>query len=206
MTAGLALRIVIFAKAPLPGLAKTRLSPALGTLGAAQLAEKLLRHTISEALAAAVGTVELCVTPASTHPCWSRLALPAGLQWSDQGAGDLGERLARASQRVTQQGESLLFMGSDCPGLSAQRLREAAEALQHHDSCLVPASDGGYVLLGLRSHLASVFADMPWSSAAVGALTLERIRAAGLSCQQLAVLHDIDEPADLAWLPASLRA
>jgi hypothetical protein len=55
-------RIMIFAKAPVPGRVKTRLIPALGAEGAAELAVRMLEHTIAEALASGLA-VELCGEP-----------------------------------------------------------------------------------------------------------------------------------------------
>lgn len=196
------LRIIIFAKAPVAGLAKTRLIPALGEEGAAQLAGQLLVYSVEQALAAKVGAVELCVTPCMQHSVWDAMQLPKALQWSNQEDGDLGDRLARAARQSIANGESVLLMGTDCPGLTAKRITAAAHALKTHDSCLVPVSDGGYALLGLNYHLPSVFIDMPWSTAAVAALTRERILAKGYTLEQLAELHDIDDPEDLQHLPA----
>lgn len=197
------IRIVIFAKAPLPGLAKTRLSPALGAEGAAMLATRLLEHCLSEALAADIGPVELCVWPTTQHSIWQELTIPSTVLWSEQGEGDLGERLARASQRVTSRGEALLLIGTDCPQLNVAVLRRAALALQQHHACMVPVSDGGYALLGLNHHLPSLFSDMPWSTAAVAKLTKQRIHTEGWTFKALESLHDIDEPQDLQWLPTS---
>tara|TARA_R110001592_G_scaffold363341_1_gene684454 strand:+ start:79927 stop:80568 length:642 start_codon:yes stop_codon:yes gene_type:complete len=199
----MAVRIVIFAKAPLPGMAKTRLIPALGLDSSAQLARRLLSHTVEQAIMANIGPVELCVSPTTLHPVWKELALPPALAWSEQGAGDLGERLARASQRVTASGESILLIGSDCPSLTAEKLRKAALALDHHDTCMVPVSDGGYALLGLNRHLATVFADMPWSTATVANITRQRILAERWTLKSFTPLHDIDEPQDLRHLPKS---
>lgn len=196
------IRIVIFAKAPLPGLAKTRLSPALGTAGAADLARKLLCHCVDEALKADIGPVELCVAPTMQHPVWRELEIPSTVYWSEQGEGDLGERLARVTQRFAGSEEVLLLVGSDCPGLTAERLQAAAEALKQHDACLYPVSDGGYALLGLCRDMPSLFTDMPWSTSAVAELTERRIRVAGWTLKVLDSLHDIDEPEDLQWLPA----
>lgn len=195
-------RIVIFAKAPLPGLAKTRLSPAVGTEGAANLARKLLNHCIAEAMAADIGPVELCVSPTAQHPVWHELAIPSAVSWSEQGEGDLGERLAKATHRLTSKGDAVMLIGSDCPGLTAARLQAAAAALNQHDACLHPVSDGGYALLGLCQDLPSLFTDMPWSSATVAELTRRRVLAAGWTLKVLESLHDIDEPEDLQWLPA----
>lgn len=199
-------RIVIFAKAPLPGQAKTRLIPSLGAEGAASLAGQLLNHCVSEALAAKVGTAELCVSPSVELPVWRCFSIPPTVMWTEQGGGGLGERLARAAQRVTDEGESMLLIGTDCPELTAHTLRDAARALDHSDACIVPVSDGGYALLGVKQYLPSLFFDMPWSTAAVASLTRERIMAAGLSLCELPVLNDIDEPADLHYLPDFLKS
>ncbi len=195
------IRIVIFAKAPLPGLAKTRLSPALGTAGAADLARKLLCHCVDEALKADIGPVELCVSPTEQHPVWRELDIPSTVFWSEQGEGDLGERLARVTQRLTSNDEAVLLIGSDCPGLTAAKLQAAAAALNQHDACLHPVSDGGYALLGLCRDLPSLFMDMPWSTSAVAELTRRRILEEGWTLKVLESLHDIDEPQDLQYLP-----
>lgn len=199
-------RIVIIAKAPVPGFCKTRLIPALGEQGAALLAQRMLVHTVDTALAARLGAVELCITPARQAFDWSALALPEGLEWTEQGEGDLGARMARASQRVTADGTPILLIGTDCPALDAALLRQAAEALRQHDASMVPTLDGGYALLGLRHHHPCLFEDMPWSTADVAALTRQRAAQRGLRLHSLPTLHDIDEPHDLRWLPAAWRA
>ena len=192
-----AVRIVVFAKAPVPGRVKTRLIPALGETGAAQLAERMLEQALQQALAAAVGPVELCMSPAPDAPEWAGIALPAGIETSDQGEGDLGARMARAVQRATAQGGAVLLTGTDCPDLTAERLRVAAARLAGHDAVLHRAEDGGYPLLGLRAFDASLFQSMPWSTAAVADLTLQRLAALGWTVWVGDTLRDIDEPADL---------
>lgn len=196
-----ATRIIIFAKAPVAGRAKTRLSPALGTEGAARLAQRMLVHTAANAVDAALGVVELCAAPSIADPAWPAHALPAGLQWSEQGEGDLGARMSRAAARALADGTPVLLIGTDCPALDPQILRHAAQALLDHDAVLIPSTDGGYVLLGLKRFDPALFSDMPWSTSAVAAETLRRIRDAGWSVCALATEHDIDEAADLEWLP-----
>lgn len=199
-----ALRIVVFAKAPQPGLAKTRLIPALGAEGAAELARRMLQHTLREALAADVGTVELCASPDTAEAAWQGVELPPGIAISAQGEGDLGARLARAARRVLQD-EDVLLIGTDCPDLSAERLRVAAQALRHSDAVIHRTHDGGYALLGLRRFDAAPFADMPWSTDAVARLTLQRLAVLGWTVHEGEVLHDIDVPRDLPNLPAGGR-
>jgi uncharacterized protein len=196
-------RLVIFAKAPQAGLAKTRLIPALGAKGAAALARRMLEHTIEQALAACAGPVELCMSPEPDDPAWRGVDIPDTVARTAQGEGDLGQRMARAVQRVTTQlRQPLLLMGADCPGLTAAHLSEAAAQLAQHDAVLVPVSDGGYVLIGLKSPCPELFTQMPWSTSAVAAETLRRMADLGLRVWRGPRLHDIDEVADLAQLPA----
>lgn len=193
-------RIVIFAKLPKAGFAKTRLIPALGPCGAARLAERMLRHTVAGALAAGLGPVEVCVTPAPDEPAWRELHLPAGLTWSSQGEGDLGERLSRCARRVLTDGPVLLI-GTDCPQLDAPRLRQAAEALTDAGAVMIPATDGGYVLLGVSRFHEALFTGIAWSTATVAAETRSRFRMLEWALHELPAQHDMDEPADLPWLP-----
>ncbi len=190
-------RIVIFAKAPLPGAAKTRLIPALGADGAARLAADMLARTVAEAIAANLGEPELCVSPSAGSPDWEPFR-PRGVLMTDQGSGDLGERLARATSRILAVGQRALLIGTDCPDLGAGRLRAAARQLATHDAVMYPAHDGGYVLLGLARFHASLFTDLAWSTASVARETVARIHALGWSVHVGETLHDIDEPEDLA--------
>ncbi len=198
--------IVIFAKAPVAGLAKTRLIPALGAAGAAALAERMLVHAAAAAAAARLGPVELCVTPGAQHACFQQLALQHGLQRVLQGEGDLGQRMHRALQRALQAHSRVLLVGADAPALDAALLRQAAAALDSHDAVFVPALDGGYVLVGLKQPQPLLFEGMTWSTARVMQDTRERARDAGLSWTETAPVADIDVPADLQHLPASWMA
>ncbi|HXG29113.1 MAG TPA: TIGR04282 family arsenosugar biosynthesis glycosyltransferase [Nevskiales bacterium] len=199
-------RVLVFAKAPQPGVVKTRLIPALGPEGAARLAQRMLTHTVQQALASAVGDVVLCTSPAPTHPAWQD-ALPAALAqqlcWVDQGAGDLGERLWRMAEHHAAAGHALLFIGTDCPALDAAALHAVVQGLHTHDAVLVPSTDGGYVALGVREPHPRLFADMPWSTPEVAAVTRARMAALGWHWAEAPALTDIDEPEHLAALPAA---
>ncbi len=198
-------RIIIFAKAPLPGFAKTRLISALGATGAAELARQMLFNTLNEALAAGIGPVELCATPELSHAAWQGIHLPPGIEIAAQGEGDLGARLARASERALTDAGQILLIGTDCVDLSGALLREAAQALHEHDAIIHCTVDGGYALLGLRRFDPLLFSDMPWSTDAVASATIDRIRQLDWSIRVGQTLHDVDEPEDLEYLPAKLR-
>ena len=197
------------AKAPVPGLAKTRLTPALGADGAATLAAQLLDHAVAQAVAAALGPVTVWATPDATHPAFVRLQQRHGVRLAVQSAGNLGQRMAAvfatsfaesfANPFANDRGP-LLLIGTDLPGLTAAVLQQAAAALATHPAVLVPALDGGYGLIGLRQPAPEVFAGVDWSTPAVLAQTRQRLAAAGLRHAELPAVADIDEAADLVHL------
>jgi hypothetical protein len=193
-------RIVIFAKAPVPGRVKTRLIPALGEEGAARLAARMLRDTWREAAAVTVADVELCADPDPADPAWRNFLPKERALVAGQGAGDLGERLTRAAARVTGYGQRIVLIGTDCPDLTTRRLTEACRELESHDAVIHPAFDGGYALLGLGRFDPSIFDGIAWSTPSVAAATIGRIRALGWSLHLGETLRDIDEPEDLAFL------
>ena len=198
-------RIIIFAKAPQPGFAKTRLIPALGAEGTAKLAQQMLFNTLHEVLAAGIGTVELCSTPKIDDIAWQGITFPLGIEITDQGEGDLGARLARASERAIKNGGSVLLIGTDCVEMSATLLREAAQSLHEHDAVIHCTADGGYALLGLKRHSAVLFSDMPWSTDVVASTTIARIGQLGWSLHVGQLLHDVDAPQDLKYLQSRVE-
>lgn len=198
-------RIVIFAKAPIPGFCKTRLIDVLGAEGAAALAKKMLCRTVSIAQEANIGPVELCVTPDPDHPCLRSLDLAGKVVWSRQSEGDLGARMAAAVERTLDDGENVLCIGTDCLELEVRHLKDAARALHHVPVVIAPALDGGYVLIGLSQFESSIFQNMMWSTDSVFRETIGRIDLLGWRVTQLETLRDIDEPEDLAFLPDAFK-
>jgi len=194
--------LLIFAKAPVPGFAKTRLVPALGAAGAAALAERMLAHAAQAGAQAGLDTVEICAAPDPSHPIFSSLSQAHGLALTAQGAGDLGQRMHQAFERVLSHHATALVIGTDAPALDAAVLARAQAELACNDAVFVPALDGGYALVGLRAPQRALFEGMAWSTPTVMAHTRERLRAAGLRWAELPPVADVDEPADLVHLPA----
>jgi rSAM/selenodomain-associated transferase 1 len=181
--------IAILAKAPVPGFAKTRLMPAIGAHAAAVLQERLTERTVATARGAALDDITLWCAPDTTHRSFRDL----GVALRPQPDGDLGARmLAAFGARAT------LVIGTDCPALTPAHLRDAADALATHDVVLIPAEDGGYVLIGARMPHPELFAGMTWSVPSVLAETRARIAARGLRSHELPPLWDIDTEDDLA--------
>ena len=186
--------IAILSRAPIPGQTKTRLIPALGAEGAAELHCRFLHATVRTALQAGLGPVTLWCTPDTSHPEFAACAALGPLTLCPQASGDLGQRMLATINGPT------LIIGTDCPALTPAHLQQAAAALNQHDAVLIPAEDGGYVLIGLRQAEPAVFADMTWGSATVFEQTRQRLRDLGYSWRELPGLWDVDEAADLTRL------
>lgn len=192
--------IAIMAKAPVAGLAKTRLIPALGAVGAARAQRQFIAQSLHTAQQAALGGITLWCAPDAQHRQFRAIQKHFKIDCLAQSEGDLGARMRRCAELHFAQEDArpLLIIGTDCAMLSPGHLQEAARSLLAHDACLIPAEDGGYVLLGLKKMIPEVFSDVQWSTAQVLSQTLTRLRLAGASVAQLPALWDIDEPAD--WL------
>lgn len=201
-----AVAVIVFARAPVPGLAKTRLIPALGAQGAAALAQRMLEHAVAVACDAGIGPVEVCATPDGSHPVFDALRSRHRVDVIEQGEGDLGARMNRALVRALTRAPAAILFGTDLPDLDVHAVRSAATALKDHDAVFVPALDGGYGLVGLRRPAPTLFRDIPWSTSEVMPTTRARARSIGLRVAELAPVADIDEPGDLdcvpiEWLP-----
>jgi hypothetical protein len=193
-------RVAVLAKAPVAGLAKTRLIPALGPHGAARLQRELTRHALQIATAAGLGPVTLWCAPDVDHRFFRALRRTMNVNCQVQATGDLGERMHTAFREHCTEGP-LLLIGTDCPALRPLDLREAAQALcDGHDAVFGPAEDGGYVLVGLRGPQPSLFSGMAWSTSTVLSETRARARALRLRVMELETLWDVDLPVDLARL------
>jgi rSAM/selenodomain-associated transferase 1 len=190
--------VAILAKAPLPGLAKTRLASTLGPEGAAALQARFIERAVETARAAAIGPVMLWAAPDHEHPAFQTLAALFDVALARQPEGDLGARMLAA---IAAADGPALVIGTDCPALTAAHLAAAADALVGGiDVVVLPVEDGGYALIGMREPQPRLFADMAWSTSGVMAETRRRLTRLGLSWREPARLWDVDVPEDLRRL------
>jgi rSAM/selenodomain-associated transferase 1 len=183
--------IIVFARAPVPGEAKTRLIPKLGAWRAARLHARLTLHALRTAQLAD-RAVELHGT--RRHTFFKDLKVKFRLQRGK----DLGERMHHALSKA--KGPAILI-GTDCPMLTPADLRRAAHWLRGGcDAVLAPAEDGGYALIGLRRPRREFFQGVRWGGAHVYADTVKRL--AGYRWRALRPVWDVDRPEDLERLRA----
>jgi hypothetical protein len=194
--------IIVFAKAPRPGLVKTRMTPPLSPAEAAELYGCLLDDVldttaqIARALALdavlAVHPLEACAELARRAPTPFRVVAQMG--------PDLSQRMEWAVAEAAAAGLGpVLLRGSDSPALEQAVVEAALGALRESDVVISPDRDGGYNLIGLRRPAPGLF-DHPMSTPSALADTLERARRLGLSSRLLPPGFDLDTVGDLRWL------
>jgi rSAM/selenodomain-associated transferase 1 len=193
--------IMIFAKAPVSGYAKTRLSAAIGEAAAAKLAERMIDETLRQAIAADVGPVILCCTPDDTHPIFVKAKVSYNISLAQQGEGDLGVRMRNAMQSALCGHSRAILIGTDIPELNAVHIRQSAQDLGKHQATFTPAFDGGYVLIGLSVMLPDLFEGVDWSTSRVMEQSRNKLSRLGIQWIEYPMLHDIDEPEDLQYVP-----
>ncbi len=197
----IACHLIVFAKAPIPGQVKTRLIPSMGALAAASLHEKLVFHSLKTVTHSGLGPVELWCTPSTEHPFFKLCAEKFKLKLLEQTDGDIGKRMSHAFDHTLRKVPSALLIGTDCPSLTQDDLKEAAEALTlGMDAIIGPAEDGGYVLIGLRRFAPELFAGISWGANLVFEETRKRFRALGWQWHELKERWDVDRPEDVKRL------
>lgn len=195
-------RLMIFAKAPMPGRVKTRLRlppERAAAVHAAFVRDVVARHQRPGR------AVTLWRAGDLDHPLWSALVEAHALTLAVQPAGDLGDRMRAAFTAELTHGARVVILGTDSPTLPPRLVDAAFAALEHAPVAVGPAADGGYYLMALRAPAGdAVFdalypADMKWGTEEVLPRTLDRLAAAGLPFRVLDPWYDIDRPADLAF-------
>ena len=194
-------RLIVFGRYPVPGRTKTRLIPALGPAGAADLQRQLTEKIVATAEAFALQrgvNVEVCFEGGSEQKM--RRWLGPDLSLSRQAPGDLGTRMYAAFLAAFQRGCSrAVLIGTDIPELRADHLRQAFDALGENDLVIGPSRDGGYWLIGLNRP-ARLFEGIKWGTKAVLDQTLALANGQGLSVKELDYLTDIDTEEELKEL------
>ena len=192
--------ILIFAKAPIPGLVKTRLIPAIGDMAAAMLHSALTERVIETACTTEIDVV-LCCAPDTSHPffqdCADDFAIALTNQLDD---ANLGARMMASLNEALKDYSRVILIGADCPAFSPAHLRDAAAQLATHDVVLTPAEDGGYTLIGVNKTAPTMFANIDWGTNTVMAAQRQALTNAKLRWHETATLWDVDTAKDLPRL------
>ncbi len=187
--------VVMMAKPAVPGRVKTRLIGDLTPQQAADVHQAMLdcvMARVAEQFHAARGW-SLVLAAGGTMP-----TPPAPWRMLDQGAGDLGDRMARIWRSIGS--GPAAFLGIDSPDVPAAHFDALADALCAGDAAAGPVEDGGYWTLAARRFAPQLLMGIDWGTPDVYHQTQRRAADAGLQLLKLPAWHDVDEPADLAAL------
>ena len=191
------LLLIQFARTPQAGRVKSRMQPHLSAVQACDLHCDLTRWTCQQLLSSGLGAVELAVTEERDHALFTECRAMGVNRILRQRGADLGQRMYNALRCGLARYTNVILVGSDCPGIDSEYLRQAVKALRSAPLVLGPANDGGYVLIGASAIIPEIFQDIPWGSAQVFDKTAAALARAGIRWEALASKADIDRPEDL---------
>jgi uncharacterized protein len=201
--------LLVVAKAPVPGRAKTRLGATVGDQIAAEIAAAALLDTLDAVTATPVATRVVALSgeledAADAAEIRRRLTPFAVI---GQRGNDFGDRLANAhADAAAVDGHPVLQIGMDTPQVTAELLAECGRRLAESSAVLGLARDGGWWALGVRTPaLAEGLRDVPMSQPDTGALTLKSLHSNGIDVALLEELADFDIAADVAAVRADCR-
>jgi hypothetical protein len=196
--------IIVFTREPIAGQTKTRLIPRIGAANAAALADAFNRDALAKAqsLGAPLVIAGAAAANANRSPYFRALARRFHARVIDQGAGNLGARMARALALYGAAGAMLI--GTDTPSLPTRILRENIRLLRRERVVLGPSLDGGYYLVGVRGAIPDIFRGIRWGGPRVLAQTRARLERSGIACALGPAWYDVDRWSDLALLACHL--
>lgn len=198
--------LLVIAKAPIAGFAKTRLTPPLTPRDAARVAASALLDTLDSVLRSEVAHRVVAFTgDLAAAECSAELtAALREFEVIPQRGDGFGARLANAHADAARFGAPVLQIGMDTPQVGPEVLTSAATELAESDAALLgPADDGGWWALGLPSaQPARVLADVPMSTDRTGELTRKALQHCGYRVNPLPQFSDVDTFADATRVAA----
>lgn len=193
---GAADRLALFARAPVLGSVKSRLAAGIGEAAALAAHRTLVADALARLADGDGWRLELWVAGDPAHPEVAGWCGRYGLEVRRQVGDDLGARMRSALADMLTRGTKAVLTGCDCPTIDAEYVAAAFAELDRCGLVVGPAEDGGYGLIGVRGEMPDVFSGIPWGSADVLAVTLDRARALGVETSVLDEVWDVDDLPD----------
>lgn len=197
--------VAVMARAPLPGLCKTRLAASIGEDAAAVLYRAMLLDTL-DALATC-GADRLVVMAAPEHDGVVRLTSIVPKDWEvrAQHGGDLGARLLHALELLNGDAHGVTALcSSESPLIPVDAIAEALPTLDEESALLGPGADGGCYLLSVSRADPRLFQGIPWKTRDVADHTRTRLSDCGYDVWELPEAIDVDVPSDIELLREAL--
>lgn len=202
-------KLLIFAKAPIAGHAKSRMIPLLGAEGAAQLHRELTRWLFRKLAHRAENgpakkleyEVELWAASDIDHPFFKECAVEFGITLKLQQGSELGERQFLAMESALAENDHVVIIGSDVVSLTQTDIRYAFRVLEEGAELVIsPAEDGGYGLIGGSKIERGIFDEIPWGGEQVYKGMINNLNQRDYNWKQLPEVWDLDRPDDVIRL------
>jgi hypothetical protein len=198
--------LIIFAKAPVSGEVNTRLIPDIGVAAATALQQALLDIRMQQFGAAGDYDVQLWCSPDTQHQSFQHCLNNYDISLHQQCGIDLGARIVHAFDAAFSKYDRVALIGTDAPVLDAVMVRRALDELDAQDVVIVPAEDGGYVLIAMGKLYKDVFLSVPWGTSNVLRKTRGNIVAQALKYKELETCWDIDRVEDYQRYLAAFKS
>lgn len=189
--------ILLFAKAPVEGKVNTRLIPDIGVREATRLQEEFINQRLQMLEQADLCHVVLMCSPDKDDNFFLKCQQQYNIDLSQQSGSDLGARMFNGVHAALELYKFCIVIGTDAPALDVEEITKAIDTLHAGKKVvIVPAEDGGYVLIGMRYVYNCLFEVMPWGSSEVLPLTRDRLLTNRISFEELSPCWDVDRIED----------
>lgn len=198
--------LIIFAKSPIPGKVKTRLTPYISPTEAAELYKAFIADIGCNAHKLKCERITIAYTPSDAEVTFHSIC-GQSVDYLPQNGGNLGERMKNAFKHSFHKGSTrTVIIGTDSPTLPLSYIQKAFDILKEVPVTIGPTFDGGYYLIGLSEQNYTIFDDIDWSTSRVFGQTLTRIQSINKRLYMLPPWYDVDTPDNLEFLRSHILA
>ena len=198
--------LIIFAKSPIPGKVKTRLTPFITPTEAAELYKAFVTDIICDTHKLKCKRVTIAYTPSNAEATFQNI-YGQSVDYLPQKGDNLGERMKNAFKHSFHKGSTrTVIIGTDSPTLPLSYIRDAFDVLKEVPVAIGPTFDGGYYLIGLSEQNDAIFDGIDWSTSRVFGQTLTRIQAINKQLYVLPPWYDVDTSDNLEFLRSHIHA
>ena len=198
--------LIIFAKSPIPGKVKTRLTPHITPTEAAELYQGFITDIICSTRKLKCERITIAYTPSNAEAALHSIC-GQSVDYLPQKGDNLGERMKNAFKHSFHKGSTrTVIIGTDSPTLPLSYIQKAFDVLKEVPIAIGPTFDGGYYLIGLSEQNDAIFDGIDWSTSKVFDQTLTRIQAINKQLYVLPPWYDVDTPDNLEFLRSHIQA
>jgi len=195
--------VILFARDPILGQVKTRLSPTLDDETILKLYTCFVEDSLEKIRQVDNVKCFVGISP-DNHSGFFEGIESLGMNLFTQQGKDLGDKMRQAFvDRFAEGYKKVVIIGSDSPSLPVSYINKALAS--EKDLVLGPSTDGGYYLIAMSGKVSEVFSGVAWGTKHVLDETLKKLKGARASLELLPIWYDVDSPDDLKFLNTHLK-